>query len=953
MHIKTEKSSYHVFALYYDYDPIKVEFCRALKETYGSDKFTFNSDQGLKRWVFSDPVIVQEIVTAFPSAVVEADVAHEVAVSFKYYAAMETQQEEVKVIQQKKDTDIVIKGINGELYPYQKVGVEFLIASGGRAIIADVPGLGKSIQALAYIAHQDFTRSLIVAPASVKSSWVKEVKKWTKMSYVEIDSKTNLAKIPADVQLWIINYDILKKHLDTLLKTRFDVVVSDECVVGETLISTNNGYKQIKDILPGDMVLSFNEKTREAEYKKVVKLHINKRNDRDIVSVGNLRCTADHRVFDGNEYVEAAYVTSTFPIQRPALKVGTSDQVMFGTLMGDGSLQKNAPIEGMPNNISPRLKVGHHIRHHDLVMLKAKAIKYFDPARIEKLWNPGYKPDWFLRIASRALPELHDLYNELYEMVDGKKVNKVSLSFLNGMGVPGLAIWIQDDGTCNRGGIHLCSYRYGLEGNQIIKNWFNETYGLKCSIYTDKQPGNRIFYGIAFKNEDSTKLYSLIRDYIVPSMYKKFAWQEEKFTYLPSKHCVNCGKKIVKHMRHKHANFCSVECYKHPKSVSKYIPDIVYDLEVEDNHNYFADGILIHNCHMVKSRTAMRTKALMSIAKHVPHVVLLSGTPLLSRPIEMYTLLNMVDPKIWNNWYDFTRRYCGGHQGRFGYETGGATNTEELHERIKRHFIRRKKKDVLQQLPPKIRIDVPVELEPSIRRQYDAAENDLVEYLLQYKRKQPAEIAKVIAAEQLAKLNILRQLSALGKIPTAIDLIDSVLEAGEKILVFSSFMEPLRQLQEKYATKSVMLTGETPVSDRGAIVTKFQEDPNVQIFFGGVRSAGVGITLTAAQNCLMLDYSWNPADMQQAEDRLHRPGQTAFSVNIYQLHADNTIDEKMLKLLKHKQLIFDKVIEGVAISKEDKLASKQAFREVVGDVLERNKKSVTEVSIEEFAELFA
>ena len=229
MHIKAEKSAYHIFALYYDYNQSKVDFCRALKEAYGWEKFTFNSDQGLKRWVFSDPVIVQEIINAFPDTLVDPEVARHVAKEFKHYAAMETQQTEVQKVQQKTDTNIEIKGIKGELYPYQKVGVEFLIASGGRAIISDPPGLGKSLQSLAYIAHENFARSLIVAPASVKSSWVKEAKKWTNMSYIEIDSKTDLSKIPANVQLWIINYDILKKHLDTLLKTRFDVVVADEC----------------------------------------------------------------------------------------------------------------------------------------------------------------------------------------------------------------------------------------------------------------------------------------------------------------------------------------------------------------------------------------------------------------------------------------------------------------------------------------------------------------------------------------------------------------------------------------------------------------------------------------------------------------------------------------------------------------------------------------------------
>ena len=111
MHIKAEKSAYHIFALYYEYDPVKVEFCRALKDTFGWDKFTFNSDQGLKRWVFSDPVIVQEIIKGYPTAIVEPDVARSVATSFKHYAAMETQQERVAVVQQKTDTNIEINGI--------------------------------------------------------------------------------------------------------------------------------------------------------------------------------------------------------------------------------------------------------------------------------------------------------------------------------------------------------------------------------------------------------------------------------------------------------------------------------------------------------------------------------------------------------------------------------------------------------------------------------------------------------------------------------------------------------------------------------------------------------------------------------------------------------------------------------------------------------------------------
>ena len=149
-------------------------------------------------------------------------------------------------------------------------------------------------------------------------------------------------------------------------------------------------------------------------------------------------------------------------------------------------------------------------------------------------------------------------------------------------------------------------------------------------------------------------------------------------------------------------------------------------------------------------------------------------------------------------------------------------------------------------------------------------------------------------------------------------LIESVIDAGEKVLVFSSFIEPLDKLKEHFKDKAVMITGTTDVKDREEVVRRFQEDPTVQVFLGGFRSAGVGITLTAASNFLAIDFPWNPADYQQSIDRLHRPGQMAKGVNIYQLFAMGTIDEDLRQMLEEKQQIFDQVIDG-------KLAEKSAI----------------------------
>ena len=564
MKIVAEKTRFHRFALYYDYTPERVEFCRTLKESFGWDRFSFDVQGTLKRWVFTDSLFVPVLVERFPEVEIDPVVEKIVEHEQEWANKQKEKDKAIDEIRVKKETNFDVKGLKKDLYPYQRVGVEFLIASGGRAIVADAPGLGKTAQALGYIKHSGLKRTLVVCPASVKFAWENEVVKWTRLSSVVIDSKTDLSKIDPSINIWIINYDILKKHHAQLSKIRFDSIVGDEC-------------------------------------------------------------------------------------------------------------------------------------------------------------------------------------------------------------------------------------------------------------------------------------------------------------------------------------------------------------------------------QLIKSPQAIRTKSFRQISRDIPSIILLSGTPLLSRPSELFSLLNIIDMKTWDNWYEFARRYCNMHQTRWGVDTSGASNIEELHARIRRYFIRRDKTEVLKELPPKTFIDVPVQLDPETEKEYSTAANNLASYLRIYSGKQPPEIAKSMAAEKLTQLNILRELNAIGKVPTAIELVESILDAGEKVLVFCSFIEPLKQLHDHFKNKAVILTGQTPIDERKEIVNKFQEDRKVQIFLGGIKSAGVGITLTAASNVIFLDYSWNPADHQQAQDRVHRPGQEASNINIYQLQAINTIDEDLKEILDHKQGIFDQVIDGKVGSQVASDAMASAVKRVLKD----------------------
>ena len=331
------------------------------------------------------------------------------------------------------------------------------------------------------------------------------------------------------------------------------------------------------------------------------------------------------------------------------------------------------------------------------------------------------------------------------------------------------------------------------------------------------------------------------------------------------------------------------------------------------------DCLVGDEAHLLKNPTAQRSKIVKLLTKNIPSVIFLSGTPLLSRPVELFNILTMIDPKTWKDYYAYCGRYCDGKQGYFGYEAKGATNLGELQEKISKYFLRRTKDQILKELPPKNHIDYPVELDRPTRASYFKASNDFINYLKQDKNKTDREAERAMRAEKLVKINLLREINTMGKLTAARDLIDSIIESGEKVLVFSSFNAPLLELHEDYLDSAIIL-GETPVEERGDIVKKFQTNPDCKVFLGGYKSAGVGITLTAASNVILLDFPWNPSDREQAIDRAHRIGSTATSLNIYEFHTEGTIDQFMKRLLKNKQKIFDQVIDGKeAVEKEGSL----------------------------------
>ena len=152
----------------------------------------------------------------------------------------------------------------------------------------------------------------------------------------------------------------------------------------------------------------------------------------------------------------------------------------------------------------------------------------------------------------------------------------------------------------------------------------------------------------------------------------------------------------------------------------------------------------------------------------------------------------------------------------------------------------------------------------------------------------------------------------------ALAWIENFLESGEKLVVFATHKATIHALEREYGTMAVKIDGSVPSEKRQAAVDAFQNDPEVRLFIGNIKAAGVGITLTAASNVVFLEIPWAPAELEQASDRCHRIGQKN-AVNIYYLLASKTVDAAMGALLVDKKKVINDIMAEQGIDALEEL----------------------------------
>ncbi len=323
--------------------------------------------------------------------------------------------------------------------------------------------------------------------------------------------------------------------------------------------------------------------------------------------------------------------------------------------------------------------------------------------------------------------------------------------------------------------------------------------------------------------------------------------------------------------------------------------------------------IAIDEAQTIKNAEAQMTKILKQLKAVCKFA--LTGTPLENSVLELWSIFDFILPGYLTRLSDFQKKYLIKEVNERSLSI-----LEQLKIQIRPFLLRRKKEEVVKELPPKIENNISIDLNKEQKKLYGA-----------FLEKAKKEMEEIIETEGFKKGNfkILQLLTRLrqicidpqlvfkdyqgksAKIEQLIDITKGIIENGHKILLFTSFKSALEIVEKEFSKNHIstyVIDGSVSAKKRMELVTQFNQDAT-NVFLITLKAGGTGLNLTSADVVIHLDLWWNPQVENQATDRAHRIGQTK-TVEVIKLICKGTIEERILELQTKKKILSENLIEG-------------------------------------------
>lgn len=307
--------------------------------------------------------------------------------------------------------------------------------------------------------------------------------------------------------------------------------------------------------------------------------------------------------------------------------------------------------------------------------------------------------------------------------------------------------------------------------------------------------------------------------------------------------------------------------------------------------------VIIDESHKCKTSKTQQSKFVEGISRGKRFVFELTGTPVVNDNTDLIQQLRILNRlEDFGGYTHFVRRFCDGPKR--------SSNTKELNWRLwNACFFRREKQKVLTELPEKTRQYITCDI--TTRKEYQACEMDLLQYLRKYKNADDEKIQRAARGEVMVRMQALKAIAARGKVNAVTEFVHDIIDGGEKLILFAYLKEVVQEMKKQFPD-AVTVTGDDNIMQKQASVDKFQNNPDTRLIILNYKAGGTGLTLTASSRVAFIEFPWTYSDCEQAEDRAHRNGQKN-NVNCYYFLGEGTIDKYMYDLIQTKREIADGV----------------------------------------------